>query len=96
MSTANSNLDNDPFPVFTPRSSLQQQQHIGRSPHQQNLSTASNLNLLASPYSSRFNNSGNQQNNLMGIMSRSPSNNLSATSTNLRQQLQQQQLHTDV
>lgn len=91
MSTANSNLDNDPFPVFTPRSTLQQQQQIGRSPHQQNISTPSNLNLLASPYTSRFSSvNQQQQQNMMGIM-RSPSNSLSSNSLNLRQQLQQQQ-----
>lgn len=97
MSTANSNLDNDPFPVFTPRSSLQQQQQIGRSPHQQNMSTPSNLNLLASPYTSqRFssNNQQQQQQQMMGLM-RSPSASISSNSLNLRHQLQQQQIHND-
>lgn len=91
MSTANSNLDNDPFPVFTPRNSLQQQQ-LGRSPHPQNMSTSSNLNLLASPYTSRFTSSNLQQQNMMGVM-RSPSNSLNSASINLRQHIQQQQQH---
>lgn len=100
MSTANSNMDNDPFPVFTPRNSIQQQQQIGRSPIQQqlnsNISSPNGMLIQSSPYSgsgtSRFN-SNNQ--NMMGLI-RSPSNTISSNSINLRQQIQQQQqMHND-
>lgn len=62
------------------------------------MSTPSNLNLLASPYTSQRFTSNNQQQqqqqNMMGLM-RSPSASISANSLNLRHQLQQQQIHND-
>ena len=64
------------------------------------MSTPSNLNLLASPYTSQRFTSNNQQQqqqqqqSMMGLM-RSPSNSLSANSLNLRHQFQQQQMPND-